>query len=111
MRLILLSIPEFDLSGLTNEESVIVHYDKIIRNMATCIPQDQYSQPIVKPFTQANGLIVGSDTGVFGADLRNCDFWRIISEEKRVKAMDVLNGQIAVSYAGGDLELWHANSC
>ncbi|KAM3162039.1 LisH domain-containing protein [Lachancea thermotolerans] len=106
MRLILLEMPDFSELSQFSDANPKIYYDKILRNMATTIAQDQFSQPIVKAFLHACGLVVGCDSGIYAVDLSNCDTWQAVPESKRVKALDVCDNRIAASYAGGDLEVW-----
>ncbi|CUS21892.1 LAQU0S04e03224g1_1 [Lachancea quebecensis] len=106
MRLILLEMPDFSNLCEFNDANPEIYYDKVLRNMTTTIAQDQFSQPIVKAFPHASGLLVGCDSGIYAVDLSNCDTWQTVPGDKRVKALDVCDNRIAASYAGGDLEVW-----
>ncbi|SCU84000.1 LAFA_0D07360g1_1 [Lachancea sp. 'fantastica'] len=100
MRVILLEVPEIGLHSASQ-----IYYDKILRNMATMIPQDSFSSAILKTCQQPGGLIVGSDSGVYGIDVANCDSWLLVQGERRVKAIDSFQDQLAIAYGNSELEV------
>lgn len=77
MRLVMIEFP--DLTPWLTEESntIKTYYDKILRNIATQIPQDSYSQPIMRYVSKFNGIIIGSDNGIYAIDLFNGESWKL----------------------------------
>lgn len=87
-----------------------VYFDKILRNIATTIPQDSYSQPVLRPFLKGRGILVGGDLGVYAVDVSKGDSWIVKSDgsvgESRVKSLDVHDDRIVVSFANRALAVW-----
>ncbi|CEP60338.1 uncharacterized protein LALA0_S01e08460g [Lachancea lanzarotensis] len=102
MRVIILELPI-----ITSQSTSRIHYDKILRNMATMIPQDSFSSAILKSCRPSRGLIVGSDFGVYGIDVANCDSWPLIQEGKRVKALDAFQDRLAIAYANSQVDVFY----
>ena len=103
MRLVLVELPDITEainSYYSTEEDTDTtfmqthtYYDKILRNVATQIPQDSYSQPVIKYVPKCKGLIVGGDTALYAIDLNNGESWELditgYSSGQRVKSLDV----------------------
>lgn len=121
MRLVLVEIPDihdaihkYYNDDLKNSLTKInTYYDKILRNIATQIPQDSYSQPILKVLKKCNGLIVGGDSGVYAIDLDNGESWEIeltgFIKGARIKTMEVnqLNSNILIGSADKSVYFCH----
>ncbi|AQZ10889.1 YGR117C [Zygosaccharomyces parabailii] len=77
-------------------------YDKVLRNMITEVPQDDYSQPLLGVLSGRSGIIVSSNSGVYAIDIRKGDSW-LLEEcpQKRVKCLAISNSNdmVAISYA------------
>ncbi|SCW02377.1 LAFE_0F05094g1_1 [Lachancea fermentati] len=122
MRLILVEVPPFcscpaedlrsdfpkevDATGSLSNPGVKTYFDKILRNIATTIQQDSFSQPVLKAFTVARGLLLGGDHGVWAIDISNGDTWQLLPVDDRVKTMDVEDERIAISFANKELQVW-----
>ncbi|SCU94806.1 LAME_0F09362g1_1 [Lachancea meyersii CBS 8951] len=107
MRLILLEIPGVPTSKPPSESATRIHYDKILRNIATVVPQDSFSQSILKTCHSSKGLIVGNDSGVFAIDLANSDSWSLFQQARRVKALDTSQNRLTIAYADTGLDIFH----
>ncbi|SCV06033.1 LANO_0H20626g1_1 [Lachancea nothofagi CBS 11611] len=106
MRLIILEIPDILSFEVGSDCQTQVYYDKVLRNIATVIPQDQFSQSIIKTCHRTGGIIVGSDSGVYAIDVSNCDSWHLIADGQRVKTMNSLEDTLAIAYANSDIEIF-----
>ncbi|CAI4063542.1 hypothetical protein SUVZ_07G3490 [Saccharomyces uvarum] len=104
MRLILVEIPmEMDHSeSMESGATPKTYYDKVLRNFATEISQDDFSLPILQKLKTSNGILVGNDGGMYSIDLMNGDS-RILkipdgakSLRNRIKCMDVSGDQMRV---------------
>ncbi|CDO92524.1 unnamed protein product [Kluyveromyces dobzhanskii CBS 2104] len=83
------------------------YYDTILQNIATVVPQDSYSRPILKVSYLLGGLIIGADDGLYAVDLQKSDTWRLdFGHEDRIKSMDFYKDDVSVSYASTKLRLW-----
>ncbi|SMN17960.1 similar to Saccharomyces cerevisiae YGR117C Putative protein of unknown function [Maudiozyma saulgeensis] len=99
LRLILLEFPKMEkyfreINDIEKENSgITTHYDKVLRNIATQIPQDSYSQPIMRYMSNSNGMIIGSDSGVYAIDLFNGESWPLDMHcdinKQRITSMNV----------------------
>ena len=103
MRLVLVELPDiteaiesyYNSEGTPDTSSMQTHtyYDKIMRNIATQIPQDSYSQPVMKYIPKCGGLVVGGDASVYAIDLHNGESWELevagYTPGERVKSLDV----------------------
>ncbi|MCQ5137449.1 hypothetical protein NE628_14655, partial [Coprococcus eutactus] len=54
-------------------DKVQTYYDKILRNFATEIYQDDFSLPILGKLESSNGVLVGNDEGIYSVDLMTGD--------------------------------------
>ncbi|CAH02423.1 uncharacterized protein KLLA0_B11253g [Kluyveromyces lactis] len=83
------------------------HYDSILQNIATVVPQDSYSQPILQVSYSLGGLVVGADNGLYAVDLRKSDTWPLkYGKEDRIKSLDIYKDSICVSLASKKLVMW-----
>lgn len=96
MRLLIVEIPSLNEIGKTfksAQSSPITYYDKILRNLVTQVQQSSFSRPIVRYLPAANGLIVGTDEGLYAIDTNSGNSWKMnLMEhlsEKRVRCLDV----------------------
>ncbi|CAI4062489.1 hypothetical protein SKDZ_07G3600 [Saccharomyces kudriavzevii ZP591] len=104
MRLLLVEIPmeAGHSESMEPDETPKTYYDKILRNFATEISQDDFSLPIIRKLKSSNGILVGSDVGIYSIDLMNGDsrLLNIPDEAKslrhRIKCMDVSEDQMKV---------------
>lgn len=91
MRLILVKVPEFYIAAST--ETAHIYYDNILRNIATVIPQDSFSKPVIRYFPSCSGIIVGGDSALYAIDLEKAESWKLdlpgSPKDKRVKCVDV----------------------
>ncbi|SCU80112.1 LADA_0B05116g1_1 [Lachancea dasiensis] len=112
MRLVLLEVPEISITDFQTGSGTKIHYDKIIRNIATSVPQDSFSQSIIKSCHRSRGVLVGSDSGIYAIDVSNCDSWPLLKNTQRVKALDSLHDRIAVGFADRTIELlqWYPST-
>ncbi|CAR26220.1 hypothetical protein ZYGR_0H00270 [Zygosaccharomyces rouxii] len=95
MRLLVVQIPR-------EEETSGPLYDKVIRDMATEVPQDNYSQPSLGILPSNSGVIVSSNEGIYAIDIAKGDSWHLNAfPKRRVKCLVVndSNGLIAVGFA------------
>ena len=124
MRLILINIPnhidEDVESIMTNFKNSIqitnpttVYYDMIIWNMATEVPQDSYSQPILKTLPENRGLIVGSDVGIHAIDILKGESWfiEVDGNDKniRIKTLEISekNNQIVAGLVNKSTHIYN----
>ncbi|CAI4038808.1 hypothetical protein SMKI_06G1560 [Saccharomyces mikatae IFO 1815] len=104
MRLILVEVPmkTDQLKSIKSGEVQKTYYDKVLRNFATEICQDDFSLPILRKLKYSNGILVGNDDGIYGVDLMNGDSRLLNIPDKpnilrnRIKCMDVTNDQMKV---------------
>ncbi|CAI4493558.1 ADM_collapsed_G0022180.mRNA.1.CDS.1 [Saccharomyces cerevisiae] len=74
MRLILVEIPmNTGHPKAMKLDKVQTYYDKILRNFATEIYQDDFSLPILGKLESSNGVLVGNDEGIYSVDLMTGD--------------------------------------
>lgn len=85
-----------------------VCYDKILQNIATSIPQDSYSQPILKPVIVLGGFAVGADDGIFAVDLRTSESWLIkeTAGNGRIKTMDFYKDSACAAFTNKNFVAW-----
>lgn len=101
MRLILVEIPmNTGHPKAMKLDKVQTYYDKILRNFATEIYQDDFSLPILGKLESSNGVLVGNDEGIYSVDLMTGDS-RILnipgeanSLHDRIKCMDISKDQM-----------------
>lgn len=90
MRLLLVEIPTLD-SAEISETNAKTFYDKVLRNMATEVSQDPYSQPILAALQHGNGVLVGGNQGLYAIDIEQGDSWLLdvsqILKGQRIKCM------------------------
>ena len=103
MRLVLVEIPmNIGYSMSMELGEVQTYYDKIIRNFATEICQDDFSLPILRKLDSSNGILVGNDEGIYSVDLMTGDSRLLNIPNKanflhnRIKCMDVSRDQMRV---------------
>ncbi|AGO11811.1 AaceriADR040Cp [[Ashbya] aceris (nom. inval.)] len=103
-------------SGATAQQPPIVtfgpkvYYDKVKRNVATPVPQNLYSQPILALSKATSGLVVGADDGVYAVDLHLGNTWKLplsIGNE-RVKALALYGDNLLVSLSNKSVFTWQA---
>ncbi|QLG73617.1 hypothetical protein HG535_0F01280 [Zygotorulaspora mrakii] len=93
MRLLLVEIPTWE-SAATAETTEKTFYDKMLRNMATEVSQDSYSQPILRTLGNGNGgILVGGNQGLYAIDILRSDSWLItdipeVFRSERIKCME-----------------------
>ncbi|AAS51960.1 ADR040Cp [Eremothecium gossypii ATCC 10895] len=87
-----------------------VYYDKVKRNIATPVPQNLYSQPILALCTVSSGLLVGADDGVYAVDLHLGNTWKLAlpNGNERVKAMALHDDFLLVSLSNKTVFIWEA---
>lgn len=103
MRLILVEIPmNTGHPKAMKLDKVQTYYDKILRNFATEIYQDDFSLPILGKLESSNGVLVGNDEGIYSVDLMTGDS-RLLnipgeanSLHDRIKCMDISKDQMRV---------------
>lgn len=114
MRLIVVDINDIEEKIHKRESNeVITHYDNILENIVTTVPQDAYSQPIIATNECFANILIGSNDGLYVVDLNKRDSWKFkISDEqniKRVKAVDIDDkGSIVVTTA--DKEVFYCTT-
>ncbi|CAB4251874.1 similar to Saccharomyces cerevisiae YGR117C Putative protein of unknown function [Maudiozyma barnettii] len=99
LRLILLEFPKMETyfqkinDNKQENTGITTYYDKILRNMATQLPQDSYSQPIMRYIPNPNGIIIGTDNGLYAIDLFNGESWQLDMHcdinGQRIKSMEI----------------------
>lgn len=97
MRLLVVQVPQ-----ISQEETLGLLYNNVIRNMATEVPQDNYSQPLLGILPSNSGVIASSNEGVYAIDIAKGDSWHLRSfPAGRVKSMvtSCSSGLIVVSFA------------
>lgn len=95
--------------GISNiPKTTKTYFDQIIQNMATVIPQDTYSQSILTVSRFLGGLVVGSDTGLYGIDLQKSESWplKLHKDYGRVKSLDFLGDTACVAYSNKHFVVW-----
>ncbi|QID85178.1 hypothetical protein GRS66_007735 [Saccharomyces pastorianus] len=117
MRLMLVEIPmEIDhFESTVSEATPKTYYDKVLRNFATEISQDDFSLPILQSLKTSNGILVGNDEGIYSIDLMNGDS-RLLnipdgakSLRNRIKCMDVSEDQMRVVAGTSDKSICMLN--
>ncbi|SCV03005.1 LAMI_0H04720g1_1 [Lachancea mirantina] len=106
MRLIVARVPP-ELCNYQINVGPKPFYDMVIRNYATGIGQNSFSQPILKALPDGSGLLVGGDDGIWAADLSSGDTWLQFPLTGRVKGLDINLEKIACSLSNKDLCLWN----
>lgn len=95
------------IPSMARQPDIITHYDMILINIATDIPQDSYTQPILKVSYPLGGLIVGADAGLYAVDLQKSETWQLTYRTgQRVKSMDCYKDFISVSFADREWVIW-----
>lgn len=103
MRLLVVSLPH-------NVEGEGPFYDKVLRNMVTEVPQDDYSQPLLGVLPGASGTIVASTTGVYAVDVSKGDSWRLEElPQRRAKCLAISDSHKMVAMGFADKSVYIAS--
>lgn len=113
MRLVMLKFPDLS-SWLTEKpDTVKTYYDTILRNIATQIPQDSYSQPIMRYVQKFNGIIIGSDKGIYAIDLLNGESWKLDTttdiDIQRIKSIGINQLKSELIIGSAMKTIYHCN--
>ncbi|CCF57226.1 hypothetical protein KAFR_0C02330 [Kazachstania africana CBS 2517] len=112
LRLIIVELPMALLEGEGIGKGCATSYGGVLKDMATTIPQNSFSQPILKFIPNCNGFIIGGDQAIYGIDISSGDSWELAlsgyTNMQRIKAIDVnLNtSQIVVGAANKMIYSW-----
>lgn len=118
MRVLMISIPQYDnnITGKSNEApSGQTYYDKIMKNISTEIPNNQFSQPVIKYIDDINGIIIGNDSGLFAVDLVKEESWcmndkitEYPKDDPRVKDIDYNfeHKKLVITFTNKIVKLW-----
>lgn len=86
-----LLVADITAESINDKDTVL--YGKILKNMATEVEQDSYSEPFLRVLPEDNGVLVGDSKGLYAIDILNGDSWLLdlpgIAKGSRVKCMDV----------------------
>lgn len=94
MRLLVVQVPQ-------EKEEAGIFYDKVTRDLATEVLQDNYSQPLLGVLPSNSGVIVSGNEGLYAIDIAKGDSWHLNTFPKgRVKCFDVndSNGLIVIGF-------------
>ncbi|GAV52198.1 hypothetical protein ZYGR_0AG01890 [Zygosaccharomyces rouxii] len=108
MRLLVVQVPQVQ----QEKETLGLLYNNVIRNMATEVPQDNYSQPLLGILPSNSGVIVSSNDGIYAIDIAKGDSWHLsVFPMGRVKCMvsSDSSGLIAVGFANRTTHVVRAN--
>ena len=113
MRLVMLEFPGLT-SWLTEKpDTVKTYYDTILRNIATQIPQDSYSQPIMRYVRKFNGIIIGSDKGIYAIDLLDGESWKLNTttdlDSQRIKSIGINQSKLELVIGTAMKTIYHCN--
>ncbi|CCD25880.2 uncharacterized protein NDAI_0G01040 [Naumovozyma dairenensis CBS 421] len=115
MRVIVAELPKREniKDELSEKDPIIpTYWDKIRRNIATEIFQDNYSQPVVTVLDQCKGIIIGADKGIYGLDVNTGDSWKLdmpnFVNDERVKCLSSNRGgsAFAAGLANKSVHQW-----
>lgn len=114
MRILVVRLPDSS-DGENDSRSTKTYYDKIIKNISTEIPNNQFSQPIIKYVNDLNGIVIGNDKGLFALDLVKQESWCLNDkidnypmDDPRIKDMDYNdeNKTLVITFINKTVKLW-----